>query len=340
MLGSRFRTQQLAVAADDDVTIADRVHIDLVAVEEAVVLVAEIAGLVADGDLLRQAGAQRIGAGHDHAVFDAEFEEGVAAGADLRQEDLVRHRHLAVLMAALLLVRHTVLDLQRAGAGLDHLLGQQIGRFRIAKAGVDVGDDRHDMGLEGVDLFDQRLLGGLIAGLAGGVELAEDLVQLALIGLAQEGIELFDQRRHRGLLMHRLVGQRPEFRAQRGDHPAGQIEIGAVGGAEMLLHRDQLLLRDEAVPATQRLGVFGAVGVIGGHVGAHQRRRVARDVEAGLEAVLQAHPGHGFGLDAVPGVLVLEQRFGRLDFAAIGGRPFEGEVADAAWLKVHVGNPL
>jgi hypothetical protein len=67
---------------------------------------------VADGDLLREAGAQRVGAGHDDAVFDAQFEEGVAAGANLRQEHLVRHGHLAVLVAALLFVRHLIFDLQ------------------------------------------------------------------------------------------------------------------------------------------------------------------------------------------------------------------------------------
>src|SRR3979490_2602906 len=44
-----------------------------------------------------------------------------------------------------------------ACACLDHLLREQIGCFRIAEAGVDVGDHGHDVGLEGVDLFDQRL---------------------------------------------------------------------------------------------------------------------------------------------------------------------------------------
>ena len=102
---------------------------------------------MADGDLLGQAGAERIGAGDDDAVLHAKFKEGVAAGAHLGEEDLVRHGDLAVLVAALLFVGHLVFDLQRAGARLDHLLGEQIGRFGIAEARVDVGDDRHDMGL-------------------------------------------------------------------------------------------------------------------------------------------------------------------------------------------------
>ena len=115
-------------------------------------------GVVADGDLLGQAGAQGVGAGDDDAVVDAQFQEGVAAGADLGEEVLVRHGDLAVLVAALLLVGDLVLDLQRAGAGLDHLLGQQIGRLGVAEAGVDVGDDRHDVGLVVVDRVEQLLL--------------------------------------------------------------------------------------------------------------------------------------------------------------------------------------
>ena len=240
--------------------------VDFLAVEEAVVLVADVARLVADGDLLGQAGAERVGAGDDDAVVDAEFEEGVAAGADLGEEVLVRHGDLAVLVAALLLVGDLVLDLQRAGARLDHLLGEQVGRFGVAEAGVDVGDDRHDVGLEVVDLVDQLLFLRLVAGLAGRVEVAEQAAEFARVGLAQEGVELFDQRRHRGLLVHRLVGQRAELGAQRGDHPAGEVEVAALGRAEVLLDRDQLLLADEAVPAAQRLGVLGRIGVIGGHV--------------------------------------------------------------------------
>ena len=54
-----------------------------------------------------------------------------------------------------------------------------------------------------------------------------------------------------------------------------------------------LLLGDEAVPAAQRLGVKGGIGVIGRHVLAHDGGRIAGDIEAGLEAVLQAHAGHG-----------------------------------------------
>ena len=310
------------------------------AIQEAVVLIAEVAGLVADSDLLREAGTQRVGAGHDDAVFDAQFEEGMAAGANFRQEHLVRHSHLAVLVAALLFVGDLIFDLQRARACFDHLLGEQIGRLRIAETGVDVGNDGHDMGLEVVDLFDQRLFLRLVARLASGVEGAEDIVELAGVRLTEEGVELFDQRRHRGLLVHRLIRKRSELGAKCCDHPAREIQIAAIGLAEMLLDRNQLLLRDEAMPAAERLGVFGGIAVIGSHIAAHQRRGVPGNVQAGLEAVLQTHARHGLGGDAVPGRLGLEQRLGSPNLAQIGRRSLGTLVADATWLVIHVLVPL
>ena len=72
-------------------------------------------------DLLGQAGAQRIGAGDDDAVVDPHLDEGVTAGANLREEVLVRHGDLAVLVTALFFIGDLVFDLQRAGARLDHL---------------------------------------------------------------------------------------------------------------------------------------------------------------------------------------------------------------------------
>src|SRR3546814_9156599 len=73
----------------------------------------------------------------------------------------------------------------------------------------------------------------------------------------------------------------------------------------MLLDRDHLLLRDEAVPAAERLGVVGGIGVIGGHVGAHDARGVAGDVEAGPELVLGAHAGDILGTDRVPATVLV-----------------------------------
>jgi len=42
---------------------------------------------MADGDLLGQASAKRVGAGDDDAVLDAQLQEGVAAGADLINDE-------------------------------------------------------------------------------------------------------------------------------------------------------------------------------------------------------------------------------------------------------------
>ncbi|MNO62108.1 hypothetical protein D3C76_527800 [compost metagenome] len=208
--------------------------------------------------------------------------------------------HLAVLVAALLLVGDLVLDLDAAGACFDHALGQQVGGFRVAEAGVDVGDDRYHVGFEVVDLGLNLGLLGMVASLAGVVQGAEQQVQFAGVSLAQEGIQLFDQAGDGGLLVHRLVGQRAEVGAQGGDHPAGQVEVALVGGLQVLLDRDQLLLTDEAVPAAQRLGVDGGVGVVLGHVLAHDGRGVLGDVQTGLEAVLGAHPSDIFRVDGAP----------------------------------------
>src|SRR3984893_5186914 len=68
----------------------------------------------------------------------------------------------------------------------------------------------------------------------------------------------------------------------------------------MLLDGDHLLLGDKPMPAAQRLGVIGGVGIIGRHVLAHNRGRISGDIKTRPEAVLQAHPGHGLRVDAVP----------------------------------------
>ncbi len=59
------------------------------------------------------------------------------------------------------------------------------------------------------------------------------------------------------------------------------------------------------MPAAQRLGVVGGVGVISGHVRAHDARGVAGDVETGAELVLGAHAGDAFAADAVPGAVIV-----------------------------------
>ncbi len=312
-----LRAHQLAVALQHDIVRLHRVDRNFLAIQERIVTVAEVAFFFRVGDLLRQARAERIRAGDDDAVFHAQFHEGVPASADFGDKILMGHRHLAVLMAALFLIGNLVFDLQRARTGLDHLLGEQVGCFGVAETGVDVGDDRHDMGFVFVDGHFQPLGFQLVAGLAGTVQLAKHAAELTGIGLTQECVEFLDQSGHGGFLVHRLVGQGAELGAQCGNHPAGQIQVTALGGAEMLLDGNHLLLADEAVPAPQRLGVVGRVGIIGRHVIAHDLRRIAGDVEAGLEAVLQPHPRDRISVDGSP------RRAGFRD-GTRGGRDFLG----------------
>ena len=130
----------------------------------------------------------------------------------------------------------------------------------------------------------------------------EFLVQFPGIGLTQEGVQLFDQARNRSLLVHGLVRQRAELGTQGGNHPARQVQVTTLGGTEVLLDGDHLLLADETVPATQRLGVFGFVFVELSHVATHDARGVLSDVQTSFEFVLQTHTRNRFSLNGRPGI--------------------------------------
>ena len=294
--------EQLAVGLDHDVAVVDLVGgIDVFAFQEAVVLVAQVARLGGHGDLLGQAGAFGVGTGNDHAVVHAQLQERVANRVDLGDEVGVGNGHFTVLVATLLLVGHLVLDLDAARARFDQLLGQQVGGFRVTETGVDVGDDRHNVGLEVVDLVDDLGLLGLVTSGLGVVQITEQVVQFPGVSLLQEGVEFPDQVGDRGFLVHGLVGQRTELGAQRGDHPAGQVQVAAFGIPEVFLDGNHLLLTNEAVPATQGLGVLAVVAVVGRHVLAHDLRVVLGDVQMRFETVLQTHANSSFRVDVVPG---------------------------------------
>ena len=100
--------------------------------------------------------------------------------------------------------------------------------------------------------------------------------------------------------MHGLIRQRTELRAQRRHHPSGQVEVTTLRAAEMLFDRDHFLLRDESVPAAQRLSVLPRVRVVGRHVAAHDARSVLGNVQTRLEAILNAHTRYRFSADSVP----------------------------------------
>ncbi len=210
--------------------------------------------------------------------------------------------YLTVLVTALLLVGNLVLDLDAAGTCFDHLLGHQVGGFSVTETGIDVGNDRHNVGFITVDLGLNFCFLGLVAFSASVVQCGEQQVQLTGVSLAQEGVQLFDQAGNGGLLVHGLVGQGAEIGTQGGNHPAGQVQVAFVGGFQVLFDGDQLLLTDETVPATQGLCVDRVVGVVVGHVLAHDGGGVLGNIQTGLEAVLYAHASGVFRVDCAPTV--------------------------------------
>ncbi len=288
-------------------------------IQEAVVLIAQIPRRMAHGDLLGQARAQRVGPRDDNPVIHAQLQERVPARPHLGDEILMRHGNLAVLMPALLFIGNLILDLQGASPSLDHLLRQQISGFRITKSRVDIRDDRHHMRFVTLHLRQQLGLARRIAGLARRIDLPEQPAQLPRIRLPQERVNLLDQLRHGRLFMHALIGQGAKLGPQRRHHPPRQINIPPLRGAEMLLHRNHLLLRDKPVPRPKALRIQRRIRVIRRHIGPHDRRRILRDIQPGAEPVLQPHPRHRLGTDAAPRAAAFDQLSHMRRMLLIGG---------------------
>src|SRR5690606_22553048 len=136
--GQALGLEQLAVGLDDHIAVLDVVSAgDVVTVEEAVVLVAEVARLVGNSDLLGQIGGQGGGTGDEDSDINAERDEGVRHYVYLGQVLGIGSGYVAILVTALLLVGNLVLDLDAAGTGFDHLLGQQVGGFSVTETGVE-----------------------------------------------------------------------------------------------------------------------------------------------------------------------------------------------------------
>src|SRR5690606_13506575 len=283
-----LRLEQLAVCLNNHVAVGDvGSRLDVVAVQEAVVLVAQVAWLFGDRDLLGQASAQGVGTSNDYAVVNAQFQERVTNCVDLGQEVFMGNGYFTVLVTTLLLVGNLVFDLDTASTGFDHFLGQQVSRFRVTETSVDVSNDGHNVRFEVFDLAQQFFFLCGIASFASLVQSGEQQIQFTCIGLTQEGVQLFDQAGNGRLLVHGLVRQRTEVGTQCSNHPAGQVQVALVGGLQVLLDGDQLLLTDETVPAAQGLGVHRRIGIVLSHVLAHDSGSVLGHVQTGLEAVLQ-----------------------------------------------------
>ena len=190
------RLQQLAVGLDHHVPIGNVISaVDVIAIEEPVVEITQITRLLRHRNLLGEACTERIGARHDNAVFHAQLQEGVANRANLGDKVGVGDRYLAVLVSALLLVGDLVLNLDSAGACLDHASRQQICGLFITESGIDVSDDRYHVGLKRINFLGNALHLDVVATLTGFIEGAEQATELAGIGLSQEGVKLFNQRR-------------------------------------------------------------------------------------------------------------------------------------------------
>ena len=251
-----------------------------------------------------QAGAERVGPCDDDTVFDTHFEERVAASANFREEVFVRNGNFTILVAALFLVRDLVLDLKGASTGFNHLLCEKISGFCVTKACINVGDDRNNVGFVVVDSVEKLFLFCGVASFTCSVDLAEHHAEFARVRLLEERVELFDQRGHGGFFVHGLVREWSELRTQSSNHPTREVEVAALGRAEMLLDRNHLLLTDKTVPAAQRLRVIRWVSVVGRHVFAHDFRGIASNIETCAEPVLRAHPRNALGRNAVPGSII------------------------------------
>src|SRR3990167_3305993 len=295
-----LRTQQLAATVQNYVAVVQVGSRNFFAIQEGVVLVAQVARLVGNSDLLGQASTQGVGTCNDNAVVDAQLEECVANSVDLGQEVGVSNGHFTVLVAALLLIGNLVFDLDAASTRFDHFLSQQVGGFWVTETSVDVGNDRYNVSFVAVDLSLDFVCFYFVASSASSVQSGEQQVQLTGVSLAQEGVQLFDQAGNRGFLVHGLIRQRTEIPTQSSNHPTRQEEVARGGGLQVLLDRNQLLLTDETMPAAQGLGVDGGVSIVLSHVFAHDVGSVLSDFQTGFETVLGAHAGHGLRVNSAP----------------------------------------
>src|SRR5690554_169039 len=181
--------QQLAVRLDYNVAVLDLGSIfDVLAIDEAVVLVTQVTRLVGYSDLLGQASTQRVGTSNDNTVIHTQLKERQAYSVDLGQEVGVRNGYFTVLVSTLLLVRNLVFDLDAASTRFDHLLGQQVSCFVVTETSVDVSNDRYNVSFVVVDLLDQLSSLGAVASFFSSFQITEQVVQFPCISLTQEGV--------------------------------------------------------------------------------------------------------------------------------------------------------
>ena len=146
--------------------------------------------------------AERVRPRDDHGRDVADV--GRQARGDERADELARgDEHLAAQVAALLLGRELVLEVDAGGAGLDHRPHQLEGVQRPAEAGFGVGDDRR-----------QPVTAGAVA-----------LGVLDLVGAQERLVQPAHERRGAVRRVQALirVGLARQVRV-RGDLPAGEVD--------------------------------------------------------------------------------------------------------------------
>ena len=146
---------------------------------------------------------RRVGVGaRDEHGRHAQHVRGQTRGLQRADELRGRHEHLAAEVAALLLGRELILEVDSRCAGFDHPL-HQLERVEVAaEAGLGVGDDR-----------DEPVARDVALGL------------LDLVGAHQRPVQAAHERRHAVRRVERLVGIRVtgEVRVAR-DLPAGDVD--------------------------------------------------------------------------------------------------------------------
>ncbi len=112
----------------------------------------------------------------------------------------------AVLMTALFDIGNLVFNLNAAGACFDHLFGQQVGCFLVAKPCIDVRYNRHHMGLKMINFVSNVFFLDIVSISQRFIQFLEKMPQFTGISLLEKAIQLLDQFRNRGFFMDRLIG--------------------------------------------------------------------------------------------------------------------------------------
>ena len=144
---------------------------------------------------------ERVRAGDEHRR-DVEHVGREARGDERADELARRHEHLAAEVAALLLRRELILEVDAGGAGLDERLHQLERVQRAAEAGLGVGHDRREP-----------------------VRAVLPLRRVDPVGAQERAVDALDERRRAVRRVEALIGVRVAREVGvGGDLPAGEVD--------------------------------------------------------------------------------------------------------------------